>query len=89
MWVGPNFAYFCEILLEIPLSMQSRAVARQALTARRAAQTPGILVQLVSVAHRPEADKECTCPSPPPGECALCRCFASEPTIPSKQQNRE
>jgi hypothetical protein len=56
-------------------SPQSRAAARALLTAKRTAQGEGILVRLVSVLGCDDPGRKCTCPTPPAGTFALCRCF--------------
>ena len=56
-------------------SPQSRAAARAVLTARRAGQFEGILVQFVSALGGDDLGRRCTCPAPAAGTIAFCRCF--------------
>lgn len=56
-------------------SPQSRAAARALLTARRAAQGEGTLIQVVSVLGCDDPERKCTCPVPEAGTFGLCRCF--------------
>ncbi len=58
----------------LPLgSAQSRAAARALLTAQQEGE--GTLLRLRFVGHSPQPDQKCTCPKPPAGTVALCRCF--------------
>ena len=59
-------------------SAQSRAAARALFDARRDAEGGGVLVVLerIGSGHRTGQTKggKCTCPVPPAGTIALCRC---------------
>ena len=56
-------------------SPQSRAAARALLKAKSKGQFKGILVRFVSALGCDDANRKCTCPAPPSGTIALCRCF--------------
>lgn len=63
-------------------SSQSRAAARHGLTARRSREGEGILVVLRVAGRSLQADQKCTCPKPPGGTFAICRCFCpSDPPL--------
>lgn len=59
-------------------SAQLRAAARALLEARKGAEGVGILFRLKRIGSGPKpgrTDRKCTCPAPPAGTFALCRCF--------------
>lgn len=58
-------------------STQSRAAARHVSATRRAAQGEGTLIRLRFIGSPFNPDQKCTCPPPPTGTVAICRCFCS------------
>ena len=56
-------------------SAKSRAAVRSLLAERAAKQFNRILVRFVPTENPAPADRKCTCPIPPPGTVAFCRCF--------------
>ena len=65
-----------EGLAAFPLgSMQSRAAARSLLDARRATEGEGTLLIIDDIGMPCDPNKKCTCPRPPAGTLAICKCF--------------
>ena len=56
-------------------SAKSRAAVRSILAERAVKPFDGILVRLVRTERPYPPDKKCTCPKPPAGTFAICRCF--------------
>ena len=56
-------------------SPESRATARHLVATKQAMEPEGYLFRLFHLCRPPRPDQTCTCPRPPMGTFALCRCF--------------
>jgi hypothetical protein len=56
-------------------SPKSRAAARALLASKRTAGFEGLLIHFVTAESPDSHDRKCTCPIPPEGTVAFCRCF--------------
>lgn len=59
-------------------SARSRAAARALLETKRDTEEAGVLIvlRLIGTGNEPgHEERKCTCPVPPAGTVALCRCF--------------
>jgi hypothetical protein len=56
-------------------SAQSRAAARSLLVLKRAMEGEGIVFVLSAIGSPAPPGTKCTCPIPPAGTVAMCRCF--------------
>jgi hypothetical protein len=70
-------------------SPQSRAAARAFLASKRATEGEGTLIRVLLVGSPPEPGRRCTCPWPPAGTFALCKCFYEAGDSDGAETNRK